>query len=263
MKFGNGVLGVAVVLGLASASVWGQLTDCSGPGTKCPTGSPAVAAPNPRMDTRPFQMFYLTNATRQEEANEIVVAIRNLLDPSVKIYLVPTQNAIAMRATPEELALAQKVINDLDRPKKAYRLTYTITDIDGGKRIGVQHFSTIVTEGQRSLVKQVSKVPVVTGSYNNSSSQTESQVTYLDVGLIFDSTLAGYGGGASLRSKVERSSVAEERSGVGPQDPVVRSTSVEGTSFLMAGKPVVLGSLDIPGSTRHLDVDVMIEPIGQ
>lgn len=263
MKFGNGVLGVAVVLGLASASVWGQVTDCSGPGTKCPTGSPSVAVPNPRMDTRPFQMFYLTNATRQEEANEIVVAIRNLLDPSVKIYLVPTQNAIAMRATPEELALAQKVIGDLDRPKKAYRLTYTITDIDGGKRIGVQHFSTIITEGQRSVVKQVSKVPVVTGSYNNSSSQTESQVTYLDVGLIFDSTLASYGGGASLRSKVERSSVAEERSGVGPQDPVVRSTSVEGTSFLMAGKPVVLGSLDIPGSTRHLDVDVMIEPIGQ
>jgi type II secretory pathway component GspD/PulD (secretin) len=168
-----------------------------------------------------------------------------------------------MRATPEELALAQKVINDLDRPKKAYRLTYTITDIDGGKRIGVQHFSTIVTEGQRSLVKQVSKVPVVTGSYNNTSSQTESQVTYLDVGLIFDSMLASYGGGASLRSKVERSSVAEERSGVGPQDPVVRSTSVEGTSFLTAGKPVVLGSLDIPGSARHLDVDVMIEPIGQ
>jgi len=263
MKVGNGVLGVAVVLGLASASAWGQTTDCAAPGAKCATGPVAVAPANSRMDTRPFQMFYLTNATRQEEANEIVVAVRNLLDPSVKLYLVPSQNAIAMRATPEEMALAQKVISDLDRPKKAFRLTYTITDIDGGKRIGVQHFSTIVTEGQRSLVKQVSKVPVVTGSYNNTSSQTESQVTYLDVGLIFDSTLASYGGGASLRSKVERSSVAEERSGVGPQDPVVRSTSVEGTSFLMAGKPMVLGSLDIPGSTRHLDVDVMIEPIGQ
>ena len=40
MKFGNGVLGVAVVLGLASASVWGQATDCSGPGAKCPTVFP-------------------------------------------------------------------------------------------------------------------------------------------------------------------------------------------------------------------------------
>ena len=262
MRLVNEVLGVAV-LGLASASAWGQLTDCSGPGTKCPGGPVVAAAPNPRIDTRPFQMFYLTNASGQNDANEIVVAVRNLLDPSVKIYLVPSQNAIAMRATPDELALAQKVISELDRPKKAYRLTYTITDVDGGKRIGVQHFSTIAIDGQRSVVKQVSKVPVVTGSYNNASSQAESQVTYLDVGLIFDATLSNVSGGALLRSKVERSSMAEERSGVGPQDPVVRSTSLEGMSLLTAGKPVVLGSLDIPGSTRHLDVDVMIEPLGQ
>jgi hypothetical protein len=30
---------------------------------------------------------------------------------------------------------------------------------------------------------------------------------------------------------------------------------------LMPGKPVILGSLDIPGSIRHLDVDVMMEPL--
>ncbi len=50
---------------------------------------------------------------------------------------------------------------------------------------------------------------------------------------------------------------------MGPQDPVVRQTSVEGTAFLTAGKPVVLGSLDIPGSTRHLDVDVMMEVVNR
>jgi hypothetical protein len=57
--------------------------------------------------------------------------------------------------------------------------------------------------------------------------------------------------------------MAEERSGVGPQDPIVRQTALEGTSFLTPGKPVILGSLDIPGSTRHLDVDVMMEPLAQ
>ena len=35
-------------------------------------------------------------------------AIRNLLDPSIKINLVPSQNAIVMRATPDQLLLAQK-----------------------------------------------------------------------------------------------------------------------------------------------------------
>ena len=69
------------------------------------------------LDEQAVQTFYLTNASQQNDANEVVVAIRNLLDPSVKIYLVPSQNAIVMRATPDELLFAQKVLNDLDRAR--------------------------------------------------------------------------------------------------------------------------------------------------
>jgi general secretion pathway protein D len=77
------------------------------------------------VDSRPFQTFYLTNATQVNDANEITVAVRNLLPPDVKVFLVPSQNAITMRGTPDQLALAQKIISDLDRPKKTYRLTFT------------------------------------------------------------------------------------------------------------------------------------------
>jgi type II secretory pathway component GspD/PulD (secretin) len=162
-----------------------------------------------------------------------------------------------MRATPDELAQAQKIINDLDRPKKTYRLTFTISEMDSGKRIGVQHFAMIATSGQRTVAKQGSRVPIVTGSTTDGSS-----VQYLDIGLNFDATMSENSNGAMLRAKVEQTNVAEERSGVGPQDPVVRQTILESTSFLQAGKPLVLGSMDIPGSTRHLDVDVVMEPIG-
>jgi type II secretory pathway component GspD/PulD (secretin) len=206
-------------------------------------------------------MFYLTNVTQQNDANEIATAIRNMVDPQVKIFLVPSRNAIAIRGTAEEIALAQKMISDLDKPRRSYRLTYTITELDGGKRVGVQHYSMIVTDGQRSVMKQGNKVPVVTGSYVDKTSQTESQVTYLDVGMNFDATLDGNGNGGRLRTKVEQLGLAEEKSGVGPQDPIVRQSALEGTVNLLAGKPVVLGSLDVPGSTRHLDVDVMMEPL--
>jgi type II secretory pathway component GspD/PulD (secretin) len=257
MRLVSGFLGLVLMSWLMGVSAWGQTPD---------TAANAVKPLGPREDTRPYQTFYLTNTGQQNDANEIVVAIRNLLDPSVKIYLVPSQNAILMRASPDQLAMAQKVINELDRPKKLYRLTYSITEMDSGKRIGVQHFAMVVAPGERTLMKQVSRVPVVTGSYNNGSTGNggqgvESQVTYLDVGLIFDVTLSPYGNGGRLRSKVERSGVAEERSGVGPQDPVVRSTSLESTATLDVGKPLVVGSLDIPGSTRHLDVDVMMEVV--
>jgi type II secretory pathway component GspD/PulD (secretin) len=211
------------------------------------------------VDTRPVQTFYLGTSGQQNDSNEVLVAIRNILPPDVKVYLVPSQNAIVMRATPDELVLTQKLINDLDRPKKTYRLTYTLAETDDGKRVGTQHFAMVVVTGQRTVLKQGSKVPIVTGSYTAGSSGEKTDMTYVDVGMNFDATLDEFVNGVRLRTKVEQSSVAEEKSGVGAQDPVIRQTSLEGTSFLTPGKPLVLGSVDIPGSTRHLDVEVVME----
>jgi general secretion pathway protein D len=69
------------------------------------------------LDDLAVQTFYLTNVSQQNDANEIMVAIRNLLDPGLKIYLVASQNALIIRATPDELILAEKLINDLDRTR--------------------------------------------------------------------------------------------------------------------------------------------------
>jgi type II secretory pathway component GspD/PulD (secretin) len=261
MNVACGILGVTLVL--IGPAAWGQ-TGESAATEKGNTASRQEVTANARVDSRPFQTFYLTNA-QVNDANEITVAVRNLLPPDVKIYLSPSQNAIIMRATPDELTLAQKIISDLDRPKKTYRLTFTTTETDGSKRIGVQHISIIVAAGQRTTLKQGSKVPVATGSYSAPGSNTgaQTQFTYIDVGMNFDAALDELANGARLRSKVEQLSIAEQTSGVGLQDPIIRQSTLEGTSFLTLGKPLVLGSIDIPGSTRHLDVEVVMEQVAK
>jgi type II secretory pathway component GspD/PulD (secretin) len=262
-KFAGGILGVALTLTLMGPGAWGQ-TGESATTEKGSMASRQEATANARVDSRPFQTFYLTNVSAQNDANEVTVALRNLLTPEVKIYLVPNQNAITMRGTPDQLALAQKIISDLDRPKKTYRLTYTTIETDGSKRIGVQHFSMIVAPGQRTVLKQGSKVPIATGSYSaNGSSGAQTQFTYIDVGMNFDATMEELANGARLRSKVEQLSMAEQTSGVGVADPIIRQSILEGTSFLTLGKPLVLGSIDIPGSTRHLNIEVVMEQVAQ
>jgi type II secretory pathway component GspD/PulD (secretin) len=258
MKFVCGIFGVALVL--SGASVWAQTGDTTPPDK----GIAASRQDNPpaRVDTRPMQTYYLANSSQPTDGNEVTIAIRNLLPPDVKIYLVPSQNAIVVRATPDELLLVQKIINDLDRPRKAYRLIYTITETDGDKRVGTQHFAMIVAAGQRTVLKQGSKVPIATGSYSAAStSGAQTQFTYVDVGMNFDATLDEFANGVRLRTKVEQLSVAEQMSGVSSQDPVIRQSSLEGASFLTLGKPLVLGSMDIPGATRHLDVEVVMEAV--
>jgi general secretion pathway protein D len=93
-----------------------------------------VAANTPtkrhEIEEQAVQTFYLTNASQQNDANEVVVAIRNLLDPSVKIYLVPSQNAIVMRATPDQLLLAQKLMNDLDRARPEVVVDVAILEVN-------------------------------------------------------------------------------------------------------------------------------------
>jgi type II secretory pathway component GspD/PulD (secretin) len=258
MRVVSGVFAMLALI-LIGPNVWGQTGDNAAAAERAKQDSS-----NGKVDTRPFETIFLKYATHTNDANEITVAVRNLLGPSEKIYLVPSQNAITIRGTSEEIALAQKIIAELDRPKKTYRLTYTIAEIDGGKRVGVQHFAMMVAEGQRTTLKQGSKVPIATGSYKAGvSSDVQTQVTYLDVGLNFDATLDETSTGAKLRTKVEQSSIAEGPSGVGPLGPIVRQTVLEGTTYLTLGKPQVLGSLDIPGSTRHLDVEVMMEPVTQ
>ena len=70
------------------------------------------------LDDLAVETFYLTNVSQQNDANEVLVALRNVLvDPDLKIYLVASQNAIILRATPDELALADKLIHDLDRTR--------------------------------------------------------------------------------------------------------------------------------------------------
>ena len=104
--------------------------------TRSPPQSPLRGPARPDQRTLPRPTFYLNNATQQADANEIMTALRNTLPPHDKVFRGLGQNAILIRASPEDVALAQKIVNELDRPKKNYRLTYTVTEMDGEQADG-------------------------------------------------------------------------------------------------------------------------------
>ncbi len=122
------------------------------------------------LDEQAVQTFYLTNASQQNDANEVVVAIRNLLDPSVKIYLVPSQNAIVMRATPDQLLLAQKLLNDLDRARPEVVVDVAVLEVDRS----VEHNLGITLPTQVTLTPQANPNTTTT---NGSTPVTGSGTT--------------------------------------------------------------------------------------
>jgi type II secretory pathway component GspD/PulD (secretin) len=219
-----------------------------------PADKPAEKTDDSKPITEGYRTLYLTNLTQQREANDLVTDMRNMI-PRARVYYVESQNAISLRATPEDFQIAQRILADIDRTRRVYRVTYTITNIDGGKRTGEQHFSLIVASGGKTGLKQGNRVPIATGTYTKDSPSSEVQYQYLDVGLNIESSLEG----ERLRTKIEQSSVADEKSGLGGQDPVISQITLEGLSTLAQGKPLILGSLDIPGTARRQEIAVESE----
>jgi hypothetical protein len=58
----------------------------------------------------------------------------------------------------------------------------TMTERDGAKTIGLQHFSIIVASSSTTAFKQGSRLPISTGGTNSSSEGANSGVQYREVG---------------------------------------------------------------------------------
>ncbi|MDE1177398.1 MAG: cohesin domain-containing protein [Edaphobacter sp.] len=119
------------------------------------------------LDELAVQTFYLTNAAQQQDANEVLTALRNLMDPSMKITLVPSQNAIVLRATPDQLLLAQKLITDLDRARPEVVVDVAILQVNRDKvrNLGI------------TLPQSITITPQAATSSTSSSSSSSSSST--------------------------------------------------------------------------------------
>ncbi|HTX76342.1 MAG TPA: hypothetical protein VMD29_09065 [Terracidiphilus sp.] len=204
-------------------------------------------------ETGQVQTFFLKNATNHDQLNDIQTLLRNML-PHARIYGTASDDAITVRGTPEELDTAQKLVAELDRPRPVYRVTYTIADVDNGKRTGTHSISVLVPANSKSTLKLGSRVPLATGS-TGTGSDAATQFQYIDVGLNLDAIASG----AQLHTKLEQTAVSAEKSSVGIQDPVINQTTLEGESPLGSPKSVVLGTIDVPNSTRQQQISVSTE----
>ena len=97
------------------------------------------------LEEEAVQTFYLANTAQQNDLNDIQTALRNLL-VNAKLYGVPSQSAIVMRATPDELLLAQKLINDLDKSRPEVVVDVALLEVNRDKH-GLSDCSFRVASG--------------------------------------------------------------------------------------------------------------------
>jgi len=140
-----------------------------------------------------------------------------------RIYAVASQNAITIHGSLRTLS-ARGSSSRSWTVRERFTASLHHHETDNGNRTGTQTIALVAATGDKTTFKQGSKVPIATGSYDSDNSKANTQFQYLDVGLNIEFTVEGRVDGLSLNSKVAQSSLAEEKSGLGPQDPVVRQS---------------------------------------
>ncbi len=221
------------------------------------------------LDDLAVQTFYLTNVSQQNDANEIMVALRNLLDPTVKIYLVNSQNAIVVRATPDQLVLAEKLINDLDRTRSEVVVDVAVLEVsrDKVRNLGI------------TLPTSFGLTPTTTSSTSTSStsSSTSSSTTGTSTGTSTSTNLTlntlGNLNATNFAVSVSGGTVNALLTDVDTrilQNPRIRATDGQRAQLKIGSKiPVATGSysstlsttasLGIQTQFTYLDVGVNID----
>ena len=219
------------------------------------------------LDDLAVQTFYLTNVSQQNDANEILVALRNLLDPTVKIYLVNSQNAIVVRATPDQLVLAEKLINDLDRTRAEVIVDVAVLEVSRDKlrNLGITlptSFGLTPTTSTSTSTASTSSTSTSTGTTTGTT--TSQNLTLNSLGNLNATNFAVTVSGGTVNALLTD---ADTRI---LQNPRVRATDGQRAQLKIGSKiPVATGSYSSTLSTTaslgvqtqftYLDVGVNID----
>ena len=139
-------------------------------------------------------------------------------------------------------------------PVQPYRLDFSFNELADGKVLNTRHYSLNLTAGESNEIKIGTRVPVVSASSPNS---TVSQWQYLDVGTNIWSSLREHGDECLLfvRADVSNLDTSNDREHAGSM-PIVRQIKISGSTLLVAGKPILIGSMDDPNSKRQFQLEV-------
>jgi general secretion pathway protein D len=203
------------------------------------------------LDTQAVQTFYLTNAAQQQDANEVLTALRNVLDPSIKITLVASQNAIILRATPDQLLLAQKLINDLDRSRSEVVVDVAVLEVnkDKTRSLGISLPTSITLTPQATPGTTTSS-----SSSTSGSSTTPSNFTLNTLANINATNFAVTIGGGTLTALLSDSDTRVL------QNPRIRATDGQRAQLKIGQRiPVATGSYNAGVATGVASIGVQTQ----
>jgi general secretion pathway protein D len=205
----------------------------------------APDTPQKRKDVEDEEVrtFYLTNTITPQDLTEIVTGLRQLLDLR-RVQPVNAQNAIVIRDTPDRLALASKIIRDIDKAKPEVLLHVQVVtaSVDRLRDLGIlpgQSVSVAFTPRTAVQPNGGSSTGSTSGTTTSSSS---SVVNATQITLDNLRNLSGADYSATLPGATANAILTDNKTRI-IQDPEVRVSDGEKATLKIGERvPVATGS---------------------
>ncbi len=140
-----------------------------------------------------------------------------------------------------------------EKPVHAYRLDFSVKELEDGKVINTRQYSMNLQAGDADEIKIGTKVPVETG---------QNQYQYIDVGTSISSRIEDRPDGIPLSVKAEISNFAIPEQSTGHElHPLIRQLQIKASTLAQLGKPMIVGSVDDPNSKRQFQLEVTVNKL--
>jgi hypothetical protein len=169
---------------------------------------------------------------------------------NIVVYFVLLTACVSMRGQANKVEAITP-----ERPTGVYQIDYTFSENQGGKRVNVRTYRTLVRTREKGSIRIGNRVPIAIGMSKESGA---NEMTYLDVGVNIDCRVEQeLDSAVALFTNVEISSLAPEQSGNRSGNPVLRQLRYQLDDIVPVGKETLIASADEVDGTRRLQVEVL------
>jgi general secretion pathway protein D len=142
-----------------------------------------VASDNPakrkEIEQSVIKTFYLANLSQPTELQDVVNALRQILEIS-RIQPLPSQGALVVRGTPDQLALAEKLVGDLDKARPEVIVEVAIMQVsrDKTRNLGISPptSATVALQNNLNTTTSTTTTTTTTTTTGSNTSGTANQV---------------------------------------------------------------------------------------
>ena len=133
-----------------------------------------VAQDNPakrkELEQSVLKTFYLSNISQPTELQDVVNAIRAVLDEQ-RVQQLLSQNALVVRGTPDQIALAEKLVDDLDRARPEVIVDIAVLQVskDKSRTLGLSPPTSATVALQSNINTTSTSTGSTTGTTSSSS----------------------------------------------------------------------------------------------